>query len=525
MSKNIELIKLRQVLMRIHNGISDRQISKDLSISRKTVAKYSRIIRGYKEGTSSLIALDDTALATELKLANNGSEQASANGRQLTLLQQLEYYKTELSRPGVTLQLLWEEYRKSEVTAFTYSYASFCRLVRGEMAPEAKSFHKEYAPGEVLMIDFAGDKLHYVDRTTGEQIWCPVFVAVLGYSNYTYAEVLPNCRLPYLIAALNRALRYIQGVPLFVLTDNMAQLVSHPDRYEPTFNNVALSWANHNGTMLQAARVAHPKDKAGVERHVRIIYHRIYAPLRDCSFNSFDELAEAVGKKLDEHNHKNFQGRSYSRNDQFMLEELPRLKPLPTDEFKMKKYAEAKVQKNYHVFLGEDKHFYSVPCRLVGQRVQISYTTEIVEIYHEMVRVAIHKRGTGAYSYTTVEEHMPKSHQEYARCRGYRGDDFLEMAARIGPHAQQYLQLMLKSRVHQEHAYIGCLGIIRMGQQKEYGPERLEKACAIGLELMKFSYKTILTILSTGADQRDENSDETPSSTHENLRGPNAFNL
>jgi transposase len=525
MSKNIELIKLRQVLMRIHNGISDRQIAKDLSISRKTIGRYSSLIRAYKEGTARLIALDDTALAVELKLANDSSEQVSANDRQLKLLGQLEYYKTELSRPGVTLQLLWEEYRKSGVTAFTYSYASFCRLLRGEMTSNDKSFHKEYSPGEVLMIDFAGDKLYYVERTTGEQIACIVFVAVLGYSHYTYAEVLPNGKLPYLIAALNRALRYIQGVPLFVLTDNMVQMVTHPDRYEPTFNTVALSWANHNGTMLQAARVAHPKDKAGVERHVRIIYHRIYAALRDRVFYSFKELAKAVHEKLDEHNHKNFQGRSYSRNDQFILEELPKLKPLPMEEFKMKKYAEAKVQKNYHVLLGEDKHFYSVPCRLVGQRVQINYTTEVVEIYHEMVRVAIHKRGIGAYSYTTVEEHMPKGHQEYARCRGYRGNDFLEMAACIGPRTRQYIQAMLESRVHEEHAYIGCLGIIRMAQQKEYGSERVERACGIGLELTKFSYKTISTILNTGADKRDEDPNEAPPSTHENLRGPNAFNF
>lgn len=365
--------------------------------------------------------------------------------------------------------------------------------------------------------------MSYVDKATGEQIDCPVYVGVLGYSNYAYVEVLPNAKLPYLITALSNNLQYIQGVPLFILSDNMAQLVTRADRYEPTFTTAATQWANHNGTMLETARVRRPCDKSPAEGLVRIVYQRIYAPLRDRLFYSLGELNDAVKILLGELNRKKFQNRSYSRYDQFMLEELPKLQPLPKEPFKMQKYAEAKVQKNYHVLLGEDKHFYSVPYLLVGKKVQVSYTTETVEIYHEMVRVAIHTRVAQEHGYSTALDHMPLEHQEYARAKGYRSEDFLEMAGRVGSNTRQYIQRMLDSRRHKEHAYNGCLGVLRLGHINQYGTERLEKACRMGLQLMKYSYKTIQTILVTGVDKRNEALEEADTNSHENLRGPDAF--
>lgn len=523
MSKNIELFRLRQILMRSHNGLSVRQISQDLAVSRKTISKYVNLARGHEDVLPDLMALDDTALADKLGLTHYTSRRLSAGERRALLLEQVDYYRTELKRPGVTLQLLWEEYMSGANPQQRYSYPSFCRLLRLAVKDKETSFHKSYKPGEVLMIDFAGDPLSYVDKSTGEVISCPVYVGVLGYSNYAYVEVLPNARLPYLLTALTHNLDYIQGVPLFVLSDNMAQLVTRADRYEPTFTTAATQWANHNGTMLETARPSRPCDKSLAEGLVRIAYQRIYAPLRDRTFYSLGELNEAVGELLGELNGKKFQNRSYSRYDQFVLEELPQLHSLPKEPFKMQKYAEATVQKNYHVHLGEDKHFYSVPYQLVGKKLQVSYTTETVEIYHEMVRVAIHARETRANGYTTTPDHMPVEHQEYAQARGYRKEDFLEMAGRIGSNTRQYIERMLEGRRHQEHAYNGCLGVLRLGQQRHYGPERLEKACGIGVQLMKYSYKTIETILETGADRRDDKPEESATDSHENLRGPDAF--
>jgi len=520
MSKKLEVPRLRQLIMRLANGLSQRQICLDMRLNRKTVAKYSKIITNTGRSAEQLLALSDEALHEAIYTPKRPANSQEGNARLQFLLSQVDYFNAELARPGVTLQLLWQEYAGREKAP--YRYASFCKLLKAAFRQQKAVYHKRYQPGEVLMIDFAGDRLSYTNRETGEKIGCVVFVSVLGYSNYTYAEVLPSASLPYLIRALNNNLRYIQGIPMSVLTDNMAQLVKKADRYEPTFTEAADGWANHNGTMLQTARVAHPRDKSPVEAHVKIIYQRIYAALRNESFYSLRELSRAVEQKLKEHNHKTFQHRTYSRYEQFIGEELPCLRPLPEQEYKMQKYTQSKVQKNYHILLGEDKHFYSVPYAYVGKTVQVIYTTDIVEIYHQMIRVAIHPRQSGSFDYTTTGDHMPVSHQHYAESQGYKGDDFLRMASRIGPHTHAYVERLLHSRSYEAHAYMGCLGLLRLGDQQHYSPARLENACRIGLQLERAAYKTIETILKNEVDLQHPAKGK-PFESHENLRGPEAF--
>lgn len=523
MSKKMEVGKLRQLLLRLANGLSLRQISLDANLSRKTVAKYSKIINNHELLPEQLLALNNADLHTALYAKKRGAAKQTIPARQQFLLGQAAYYQTELARPGVTMQLLWQEYTASQKEP--YGYASFCKILKTAFQAQKAVYHKRYQPGEVLMIDFAGDRLCYTDKETGERVSCVVFVSVLGYSNYTYAEVLPSASMPYLVRALNNNLRYIQGVPLVVLTDNMAQLVKKTDRYEPTFTEAAQGWANHNGTIFQTARVAHPRDKTPVEIHVKIVYQRIYATLRHREFNSYNELSEAVAQKLNVHNQTNFQKRTYSRYDQFVGEELACLQRLPDQEYKMQKYTQSKVQKNYHILLGEDKHFYSVPYTYVGKAVQVIYTTDIVEIYHQMIRIAIHPRQSGPYDYTTTGDHMPVSHQHYAQSQGYKGDDFLSIASGIGAHTQAYVERMLHSRKYEAHAYMGCLGLLRLGDQMHYGPARLENACRIGLQLERASYKTIETILKNEVDLQHppEQNPAGPDGSHANLRGPEAF--
>lgn len=523
MSKNLEVPRLRQLIMRLRSGLSQRQICLDMKLNRKTVAKYSKIIINNELIAEQLLALNDEALYEAICVKKQAATALPVNGRLQFLLNQMDYFKAELARPGVTLQLLWQEYARRQNAP--YRYASFCRILKTSIRQQEAVYHKRYQPGEVLMIDFAGDRIGYTNRETGEKVSCVVFVSVLGYSNYTYAEVLPSASLPYLIRALNNNLRYIQGIPMSVLTDNMAQLVKKADRYEPTFTEAAQGWANHNGTIFQTARVAHPRDKTPVEIHVKIVYQRIYATLRHREFNSYNELSEAVAQKLNVHNQTNFQKRTYSRYDQFVGEELACLQRLPDQEYKMQKYTQSKVQKNYHILLGEDKHFYSVPYTYVGKAVQVIYTTDVVEIYHQMIRIAIHPRQCGPYDYTTTGDHMPVSHQHYAQSQGYKGDDFLSIASGIGAHTQAYVERMLHSRKYEAHAYMGCLGLLRLGDQMHYGPARLENACRIGLQLERASYKTIETILKNEVDLQHppEQNPAGPDGSHANLRGPEAF--
>lgn len=211
------------------------------------------------------------------------------------------------------------------------------------------------------MIDFAGDKLYYVEPGTGEQILCPVLVCVLLFSGYSYVEALPNATLPQLVKALNNCLRFMGGAPMNLIPDNMRQVVTKSCRYEPVFTDMILAWAQHNSIHLKAARVRSPRDKPHVENEVKITYARIYAPLRDKVYHSIDELNSTILGLLKRHHKQPFQKREQSRIELFPSAELLLLQSLPSTPYVMKYATESKVQRNYHVILGEDKHFYSVP--------------------------------------------------------------------------------------------------------------------------------------------------------------------
>lgn len=236
--------------------------------------------------------------------------------------------------------------------------------------------HFEHEPGRMLQVDFAGDMLAYVDAESGEVIQCPVFVAVLPFSGYGYVEALPNATLPQVIRALNNCLGHFGGAPLSAKSDNMKQWVTRSNRYEPAFNDMLQQWANHNNIALLASRPAKPKDKPSVENAVKITYQRIYAPLRNMTFNSLRQLNEAIKEKLAVHHGKNFQRRTFSRRELFTEKERYALQALPATPYEVKHYTRAKVQNNYHVVVGEDWHFYSVPFRYVGKEVRIAYCTD-----------------------------------------------------------------------------------------------------------------------------------------------------
>jgi transposase len=532
MSKKIALPVLRQVLMRLEGGkITDRAIERDLPVHRKTVAKYRKIYNTLPKETASRLWNAKAELLKEIfekGSADSHKTKMNANLREVqkqALLENIEVYRKELTRTGVTLYLLWEEYMESPSKGEKYSYPSFCRILKPHLKRSNYTYrNKSSVPGEVLEVDFAGKTIPVTDSRTHHQTDCYLFIAVFSFSQYTYVEALPSTKLSYVLQALCNCLQYFKGVPRSVLSDNMAQVVTTPDRYEPRFTEGALSWANHYGTSFAATAPRSPKQKPHVERHVNLAYQRIYARLRDLTFCSVHELNEQILKKLEMHNDQNFQGRTFSRRSQFILEEFPVLHLLPAVPYKMQKHMRVKVQVNYHAMLGEDKHYYSVPFDLVGSYVEISYDVSIVEIYANHTRVALHQRDPRAHMYTTVNEHMPIAHQKYEQLKGYTRSDFERLSSGVGANTRAYIVKMLDSRFYEQHAYKGCLGVLSLSNKDKYGPQRLEAACAIGLELRSYSYKTIQEILKNNADQKTTPKMEPQAAaSHKNLRGPEAF--
>src|SRR5690606_2034995 len=250
----------------------------------------------------------------------------------------------------------------------------------------------EHKPGDKLYVDYAGKPLSYIDRQTGEEVKVQVFVACLPYSDYCFAMAGPSKKLEDFIHALSCCLMELGGVPLTLVPDNLKAAVIKANPYEPDINRALEDFANHYGTSVTPARPRRPQDKSLVENQVKLIYNRVYAKLRKLTFFDLPSLNKAIAQKVREHNQTRMQQKDYCREEKFLADEKHILQPLPQTSFEIKYYREHKVAKNNHIYLGMDKHYYSVPFTYIGTKVKVVYTRSLVKIYSKADPIATHLR-------------------------------------------------------------------------------------------------------------------------------------
>jgi transposase len=275
--------------------------------------------------------------------------------------------------------------------------------------------------------------------------------------------------------------------------------------------------AEHYGTTIIPARPHRPRDKAKVETAVQIAQRQILAALRDLNFFSIGELNQAIRPLLDQINAQPFQKLEGSRNQWFESLDKPQLKALPSQPYVLAIWTEATVNIDYHVAV--DHHYYSAPCGLLHQRLQVRLSDTTVELFHKTQRVAAHARSFRRGAFTTVEAHRPKSHQRYLEWTPGR---ITEWARKIGRHCALAVENVMAARPHPEQGFRSCMGIIRLA--KAHGDARLEAACARALHFQIVSYRSIESILETRLDQQPLEPDppfQTPA--HDNVRGQAYF--
>lgn len=512
--------QIRQILDLHHRGHGIKKIAKLTGTARNTVRTYLRDVQTTDSSLEVLLALDDEALTALLH--GDTAPCNTLDPRWTDLEGRLAGYMRELKRTGVTKQLLWAEYQQSGPPQGGYRYTQFSYYLQQHAAHHGAVMHLQHRAGEQMTIDYTGDKLHWVDPASGEQHDAEVLVLTLPFSGLTYAEALSSQRQEDLLAGIARGLGYIGGVALSLKFDNLKAAVTRPNRYEPLFTEALGQLGEHYQCTALAARPYKPRDKAHVENGVQQVYRRIFAPLRDRTFTSLEALNTAMGQQLERHNNWNFQGKEFSRRDLFEREERAALRPLPPTPFVQPHVTWSKVQKNYHVILGEDRHQYSVPFELIGKRLKLVYTTELLEVYDALTRVAVHRRDRRAHAYTTIGGHMPPNHRHMAARQGWNAEYFLAQADKIGPFTRQVVQKVLTAKVFYEQTYNSCLGILRLAQR--YTPERLEAAATRVLSsgATTVNYTLLANILSNNLDQAAPPgtvpAPATPP-THENVRG------
>jgi transposase len=419
---------------------------------------------------------------------------------------------TELRRPGVTLRLLWVEYR--DVHPDGYGYTQFCEHYRAWVQRLQPTMRQTHLAGEKLFVDYAGQTLPVVHPATGEICQAQLFVAVLGASNYTYVEAQWQQDLPSWISGHVRALAFFGGVPEVIVPDNLKAGVHSPCRYEPDLNPTYQEFAQHYGVAVIPTRVRKPRDKAKVEVGVQVVERWIAARLRDRTFFGLADVNAAIRALLDELNMRPMRHLGQSRCDLFEALDRPALRPLPVQAYEFAVWKKARVNLDYHVEF--DKHFYSVPYTFLHKEVDLRATETTVEIFYQRQRQASHLRSAAPGRFTTLAEHMPPAHQHYAE---WSPERFLGWAEQLGPHTAQLIAAVLEQRLHPQQAYRTCLGIL--GLAKRYTPARLEAACQRALPAGIRSYKGLRNLLDAQLDGLPLPEPPVASLTdHANVRGP-----
>jgi transposase len=419
----------------------------------------------------------------------------------------------ERAKPGVTLELLHLEYLERQPDG--YRYTRFCDIYRRWLKRRGLSMRQVHRAGEKMFVDYAGQQPHLVEPTTGEVRAVELFVAVLGASNYTYAEATLTQQVPDWLASHQRAFSFFGGVTSAVVCDQLKSGVTVACRYEPGLQRTYEEFAQHHGTVILPARPAKPRDKAKIEVAVQIAERWILARLRHETFFSLAALNARIAELVTVLNARPMRRYRASRQELFARLDQPALRPLPAAPFVYAEWKLARVNVDYHVAL--DDHYYSVPYTLLHERVDARLTATTVEVFHRGQRVAAHARSPLRGRHTTDPAHMPKAHQQHLEWSPSR---LIAWGRTIGPHTATLVEAILADRPHPEQGYRSCLGILRLA--KRYGAPRLEQACGRAGAVGARSYRHVDSILKHGLDRLPPVEPAAPlplAPVHEHLRG------
>ncbi|XXX78019.1 IS21 family transposase [Sorangium sp. So ce134] len=516
MSERLSMRKVREILrLKFECKRSRAEIAAAACVGESTVSGY--LVRAEKAGLTWEVAREMTEAEIESRLFRD----VGRNEPPARVPIDFSWVHRELSKPCVTLQTLWLEYREASAAQAPlkpYEYSRFCDLYAGWKKKLGVVMRQVHRAGEKVFIDYSGRKPHIVDRTTGEVTEVELFVAVLGASNYTYAEATRSQKLADFVGSTVRMLEYFGGVPEVIVPDQLRSAVSGPDRYEPDINPTYLEMACHYGVTVIPARPRKPRDKAKVEGGVLIAQRWILASLRHRTFFSLAELNDAIASLLERLNARPFQRLDGCRRTAFETIDKPVMRPLPARPYELADWKHAKVNIDYCVCY--DDRLYSVPYTLVGARVEIRATAAVVELLHDGVRVASHARSYGRKGTAViVDEHRPRAHRDYGK---WPPERVVAWAETIGPNVGELARAVMRHRTHPETGYRTCLGVIRLADK--YGRERVDAACARALRIGSPTAKSVTAILRNGLDRAPlvEPPPRGPLA-HENIRGAEYF--
>ena len=516
MAKKLDPMDLKQII-RLHlSGISNRDIGKTLNIGRNTINNYVQLFKVCDIDLEKLLEFTEPALN---ELFSNIT--TINNDRYNELMQYFERVNEAREHPGFTFLYHYQEYKSEKDNP--YGYTQFMEHYNRRYCKLKGSMKLEHKAGHEMMIDYAGKHLYITNKETGELIPTEVFVSILPFSQYTYAEASMSQKREDLLSCIENSLHYYGGVPKAIVTDNLKSAVSRASKYEPQINKSLKDFAHHYSCVINPTRAYSPQDKALVENAVNLVYQRIYYPLRNMIFFSLTELNKEILRLLDKYNQLIFQRKESSRKELFQSIERGLLSSLPLTPYQMKNYCRAKVQKIGYVYFSPDKNYYSVPYRFIGNQTQIHYTKSWVEVYYNTDRIAIHERQPNKGIYTTNKDHLSSTHLAY---KDWSPTYFKTLAKKHGESVLMFVDALINQHDYPEIAYKRSMGVIQL--HREYGSERLNNACQRALYGKALSYQNVRNILKNNLDKDHLLLDELEQTKphipkHDNTRGASNY--
>ncbi len=505
--ERMKMKKTREILRLHFDGhLSNQQIADAVKKSKGSI--FNCLERFKAAGLGWPLDGDMTDSRLESKLYHQVSGKHSE-----AVLPDFEYIHREMSRPHVTLELLWDEYQKSHQTE-GLCRSSFYRqygLYRKDLPLEMKVLHKG---GDKLFVDYSGDKLRFYDREGRSWVEAEFFVASWGASSCCYCEASLSQSGKDWVSSHVRALEYFGRVPAAIVPDNLKSGVTKANFYEPDINPLYEKFARHYDTVILPARVRKPKDKPVVESNVLHLQRFIFGRLRDRAFYSLGELNEAIWEALKLFNARPMQQYKQSRSERFECLDKPNAKALPEKRFAFTQVkTDVRVAPNYHIEF--EKHYYSVPYEFVRKQVDVYQSGAVLEIYHGGEHVCRHKIEPGNYRYTTREEHMPPAHKFV---KGWSAAWFIAQGQLIGEATAEMITRILQSKRHPEQGFRAALGVLNL--KKKYSAQQLELAARRALHFETLSCRSLKAMLAQGLEQEQlPDKVQRKPLEHENIRG------
>lgn len=513
-AKRIDIMDVRELIQLKSKGESNRSCSEILGHHRNTINYYVRQLKATGRDYALLSQLGDVELKELFP-----SRTLSDSDRYEELAHYFPYIKKELHLPGGTREFLWKEYLQKHPEGYGYTqFNEHFNTWLGQTKASGKFMHKA---GDKLLVDYCGKKLHVVNKSSGEVVDVEVFVGILPCSGYTFIEATLSQKREDFIGSVNNCFRFLGGSPKVIVPDNLKSAVTKACKYEPVLNKSLKDLALHYGCAINPTRSYSPQDKALVEGAVKLVYQRIYFPLRNMTFFSLEELNAQLYVELKKYNDYLMTTYQASRRKLFVDLEQELLEPLPTELYQIKHYKRAKVQKIGYVYFSETKNYYSVPYRYIGRQVELQYNQDTIEIYCKNERIAIHKRVFRAGQYITTKDHLSSTHRFYS---DWSPEYFSKLAKSIGPKTCEYIQLLIEQQDYPETGYKQALGILSL--KKAFEKHRVETACIMALTHDYYSYRTVKRILENNMDKTvgTQQRQQLFIPIHTNIRGPQSYN-